>query len=342
MKIKNSLILVALLFAFSACDEVTKSVDTKPSSSGSTLEMIVVTDNDTWKSSVGKSIQDYFGQEQPGLGQIEPMFDVRQLPFTSFNELFQKHRNLLIVEINAEKEKRAIYKADVWSQPQFVVKLIAPNKKKMNELFNQEKEKLSDLFYLAERKRIIKAYEKLDQKDLAAEIERKMNISMLVPEGFYIAKLEEDFLWLRREPAEMSQGIMIYTQPYVDTMQFNPDRILNRRDSVTKKNIPGPLDGSYMATERLFRPYTREMKYNKQYAVEVRGLWKTENYQMGGPFLSITTFDKKNGRLVTLDGFVYHPNKPKRNYLMQLDAIIHSVEFLGEDKPKKEVQKQEQ
>jgi hypothetical protein len=134
----------------------------------------------------------------------------------------------------------------------------------------------------------------------------------------------------------MSQGIMIYTQPYKSKSQFNADRILDRRDSVTKKFVPGPIDGSYMSTERMYRPYTRDITFNDEYAVEVRGLWDTENYQMGGPFLNITTYDKKNDRLVTMDGFVYHPNKPKRNYLMQLDGVIHSVKFIDEEEQKKE------
>ncbi|MCF8331509.1 MAG: DUF4837 family protein [Bacteroidales bacterium] len=331
MKNKITAFILVVFFLFSGCDTTVKEVSKKPSSSGSTLEMIVISDKDVWNGITGDAVREYFKQDQPGLGQSEPMFDVRQLPFKKFNELFQKHRSLLMLEIQEDKKPQSIYKADVWSQPQFVVKLIAPDKPALKKLLEQEKEKIRQVFYKAERKRIKKAYRKLNQRDLANDIRRKMNISMVVPEGFYIAKLQKDFLWLRREPAKMSQGILIYTQPYVDTMQFYPDRILERRDSVTKKFIPGPVSGSYMSTERLLRPYAKDVKFNNEFAVELRGLWQTENYQMGGPFLNITTYDQKNKRLVTMDGFVYHPNKPKRNYLMQLDGIIHSVKFV-EDK----------
>lgn len=324
--------IIIAAFSFSACDTTVNEVSKKPSSSGSTLEMVVISEDHVWNGIIGDAVQEYFSQDQPGLGQSEPMFDVRQLPFKQFSEIFQKHRNLLILEIQEGKQSQSIYKENVWSQPQFVVKLIAPEKAALKKLVEKEKEKIHQAFYKAERKRIKKAYRKLDQKDLANKIRRKMNISMVVPEGFYIAKLQKDFLWLRREPAKMSQGIMIYTQPYVDTMQFYPDRILDRRDSVTKKFIPGPVKGSYMSTERLLRPYTKDVRFNKKFAVEVRGLWQTENFQMGGPFLNITTYDEKNNRLVTMDGFVYHPNKPKRNYLMQLDGIIHSVKFVGDEK----------
>ncbi len=322
---------LALIILTTACDDSTKKVRSKPSSAGTTLEMVVVTDNQTWNSITGKKIKEYFGQEAPGLGQVEPMFDVGHIEFNAFGELFQKHRNLLILEIKPEEKVKSIYKANVWAQPQFVVKLIAPDRQKLNELLAKEQEHIMQVFKIAERKRIIKAYKRMNQRDLTVKIKEKMNISMVVPEGFYIAKLEDDFLWLRREPADMSQGIMIYTRPYKDTLQFYPDNIIQWRDSITKKHIPGPIKNSYMTTEKLLTPVTSDIKFNKGFAVEIRGLWRTENYQMGGPFINITTFDEKNNRLVSMDGFVYHPNKAKRNYLMQLEGIIHSIEFIDEE-----------
>ncbi|MCF8218563.1 MAG: DUF4837 family protein [Bacteroidales bacterium] len=337
MNIKRLVFFFALVLFVTGCDSSSnKNVSSKPSSAGSTLEVVVVSDTDIWKGAIGTTIKDYYGQDQPGLGQPEPMFDIRHIAFNQFDDLFQKHRNLLILDIDKTKEAKSNYKKDVWASPQFVIKLTAPDKSALKKLFEKEKEIIRETFYLAERKRIRNTYSRLDQKDLASKIKDSMNISMIVPEGFYIAKLQKNFVWLRREPAKMSQGIMIYTQPYKSKSQFNADRILDRRDSVTKRFVPGPIDGSYMSTERMYRPYTRDITFNDEYAVEVRGLWDTENYQMGGPFLNITTYDKKNDRLVTMDGFVYHPNKPKRNYLMQLDGVIHSVKFIDEEEQKKE------
>ncbi|MFO8054546.1 MAG: DUF4837 family protein [Bacteroidales bacterium] len=326
-------VLLALPFsAFLSCDSKVEQSSSKPASSGTTLELLVVIENNLWESPVGEEVQNYFGQEQDGLGQSEPMFDIRQLPPAQFNKLFQKHRNIIILKTDENTTAKTIYKKNVWSQPQFVVSMEAPNRDSLKLLLENEKKNMQEVFYKAERKRMQKAYERITQKDLANRIRNTMNISMLVPKGFYIAELKEDFLWLRREPPEMSHGILIYTEPYTDTTQFHVTNILERRDSVTKKFIPGPLDGTYMTTERLLSPFSRKTKFKDQYAIEVRGLWKTKNYQMGGPFLNITTYDDKNNRLLTMDGFVYHPNKPKRNYLMQLEAIIHSIEFLEKEK----------
>ncbi len=329
---------VVLIILVTACDESTQKAKSKPSSAGTTLEMVVVADNQTWNSSAGTKVKEFFGQEAPGLGQVEPVFDVRHIEFNAFSELFQKHRNLLILEINQEKNAKSIYKANVWAQPQFVVKLVASDLKELNQLLRKEQENIMQVFKMAERKRIINAYSRMNQRDLAVRIKEKMNISMVVPSGFYIAKLEDDFLWLRREPSDMSQGIMVYTKPYKDTAQFYPDNIIRWRDSITKKHIPGPIKKSYMATEDILTPVTSHVKFNKNFAVEIRGLWRTENYFMGGPFINITTFDEKNNRLVSMDGFVYRANKAKRNYLMQLEGIIHSIDFIDEEEEKENTQ----
>lgn len=341
MKIKPIAVVIAAFFLITSCNSEKgdkNDAASKPAAGGRTLEVIVVVEDQIWKGIVGDAIKDYFGQEQPGLGQSEPMFDVRHLPPEKFSDLFRKYRNILLLETSSNK-KKAAYKANVWAQPQHIVSLKASNRQDLVKLINKEKEKIRELFYIAERKRIKNAYKRLNQNDIVNKLRKELNIEMVIPKGFYLAKLRDNFAWLRREPAEYSQGILIYTQPYLDTMQFTPDRIIEARDSVTKKHIPGPIDGSYMKTEKKFRPFTRDIKFNGEFATEIRGLWRTEKAFMGGPFLSITTYDEKNQRLLTLEGFVYHPNEEKRNYLMQLDAILHSVKFIDEDKKEKADQK---
>ena len=48
---------------------------------------------------------------------------------------------------------------------------------------------------------------------------------------------------------------------------------------------------------------------------------------MGGPFVSITTLDTKNSRMITIDGYVFAPEFDKREYLREVEAIIKSAKF---------------
>jgi hypothetical protein len=52
-----------------------------------------------------------------------------------------------------------------------------------------------------------------------------------------------------------------------------------------------------------------------------------ENDFMGGPFVSYTFVDEKRNRVVTLDGYVYAPNAPKRDLMIQLESIMYSMKL---------------
>ena len=48
---------------------------------------------------------------------------------------------------------------------------------------------------------------------------------------------------------------------------------------------------------------------------------------MAGPFVSYTIVNPTHDKLITAEGFVYYPNKEKRDYLRQLEAMIYSIRF---------------
>jgi hypothetical protein len=101
------------------------------------------------------------------------------------------------------------------------------------------------------------------------------------------------------------------------------------RDLMVGKYIPGPSEGSYMATENEFVPplITYVDNYPAGYTKEMRGMWRVENNYMGGPFVSYTFADKQ-GYLVTVEGYYYEPNQKKRNQLLQLESIAYSLKFV--------------
>jgi hypothetical protein len=60
----------------------------------------------------------------------------------------------------------------------------------------------------------------------------------------------------------------------------------------------------------------------------MRGQFRMENdFGFGGPFISLTTLDEKRNRVVTIEGYVFAPNSPKRELIRDLEAILYSLEF---------------
>jgi hypothetical protein len=97
-------------------------------------------------------------------------------------------------------------------------------------------------------------------------------------------------------------------------------------------SIPGPTDGSYMTTEKRVDQVYNVIEHNKNYASEMRGLWRLEGDFMGGPYISLAELDASNQRVVVAFGYVYAPSKDKRNLLQQVEAMIYSMKFNNQDK----------
>ena len=135
-------------------------------------------------------------------------------------------------------------------------------------------------------------------------------------------------MWISLETKDLSQGLLIYSRPFKDTLQLEKWKLLAYIDSIAKAHIPGPSKGSYMTTEYILPIQQKIGRYiNNDYTIELRGKWRVEYDFMAGPFVSYSFVDKNLNNLVTIEGYVYYPNKSKRNFVRQLQAVCQSVSF---------------
>jgi hypothetical protein len=321
---------IITILSLNSCKETKKKMALR--SSGKTAELIVVTNNKTqWEENIGDSIRAFYQQDFKILPQPEPIFNLANVPMAAFmdSKMFRTHHNVLIVDIKKTAKKTEMEaRKDYWSSPQRVVKIIAPSRKAFLEFFEEKKETILGIQMQSERERVYSLFKAFRDLTLREEIHKAYNFTLEIPKGFYIAKKISNFAWLRKETKNNSQGIMIYTYDFTDTTAFNPIRIISYRDSLTKEYVPGPTEGSYMAVSKDYiQPEFRKINFLGLYAVESRGLWKVENDFMGGPFVSYTFVDEKRNRVVTLDGYVYAPNAPKRDLMIQLESIMYSMKL---------------
>jgi hypothetical protein len=61
--------------------------------------------------------------------------------------------------------------------------------------------------------------------------------------------------------------------------------------------------------------------------MELRGLWKTNNNTMGGPFISHTRVNSKNGRVYYIEGFTFSPGREQREIIRRLEASLYTLRF---------------
>lgn len=335
----NLLACTLIILLLSSCDNI-GTTGTK--ATGGTSELLVVTDTpEQWQGLVGDSLKAFFSNYVYALPQPEPQYDLLNASIKKFenNPLYISHSTILIVHADKTVATPVVdVKKNQWASPQVVVTLIASSDSALISAFGQYKEAIDELFKKNQFERAQNLYKISPAQEAETLLKSKFNIYIMVPGSFSIALKSNDFLWLRqavhRKKQDTELGLVFYQKPYLDTAQFGLQQILRQRDSIGFSFIKGPTEGSYMATSTDVIPPVREVSESQEtgYRAITRGLWMMKKDFMGGPFITYTLYNKKQNKILTAEAYAYNPNGEKRNFMIQLEAILQSIRFAEEPK----------
>jgi len=320
-----------LLFAYS-CDTMQKqggmAGKIMPNITGGAGEVLVVMDQFNWENSAGELLQDILKEEFPGLPQSEPLFDVIQVTAASFDGFYQFHRTIVLTTVASGLEPNIRYRENVWAKPQIMVQLEAPSGAALKELISENEKQIRSFLVQYDRNRLMDVYKDSKDPAIQKDIASHHQVRLAIPRGYNMDFSNEEYTSVSIESSDLSQVIQVYDYPASGPDDLNINNIIEKRNSFTQKYVKGPREGSYMVIASMFRPIAYDLKNNNNDVVELRGLWELENGFMGGPFVSHSVYDAGRGRIVTVDGYVYHPNQKKRVKVKQLEAIIYSMEII--------------
>ena len=309
------------------------------SATGSIYDCLVVCD-----VSLKDPIRATMGAEMYGLPQEESTFTVSHVPTEQFDNLVKGSRNILQVDLNPNRytQVKVGMSRDVWSKPQAMVRIQAPDREAFLEYWATNGENIRDWFIREELARQIRFYRANTNKDARA-ILNKQGYDMLIPEDFMLIKdtcLTDEavrVVWCCNNKGPMRKDILVYWYPYTAQEQFDNASITRMRDAVEGQLITAQVPGSHMGTEyKYFPPISRNVAALRDttggfFAVETRGLWRIlDGEAMGGPFVSLTRLDQVNGYVVTAEVFLYAAGQKKRNATRQLEAILYTLEMPNE------------
>ncbi len=299
-----------------------------PNVTGGTGEVLVVMDQFNWDNSAGEILQDILKEEYPGLPQSEPLFDVIQVTASSFDGVYKFHRSIVLTTVSSGLVPRIRYRENIWAKPQIMVQIEAPTALVLKELISENEDQIRGFLIQYDRNRLMNVYKESKDPAIQKDIAAHHQIRLAIPRGYNMDFSKEDYTSVSIESSDLSQVIQVYDYPANGPEDLNLDNIIEKRNSFTQTYVKGPREGSYMVIAGMFEPIAYDLKNNGVDMVEVRGLWDLENGFMGGPFVSHSVYDASRGRIVTVDGYVYHPNQKKRVKLRQLEAIIYSMEII--------------
>jgi hypothetical protein len=299
-----------------------------PNITGSNGEVLVVMDQFNWEDSAGVLLQDILKEEYPGLPQSEPVFDVIQVTASSFDGVYQFHRSIVLTTVSSGLEPKIRFRENIWAKPQIMVQIEAPTTTALRELISENESQIKSFLVQYDRNRLMNVYKESKDPAIQKDIATHHQVQLAIPRGYNMDFSNEDYTSVSIESSDLSQVIQIYDYPANGPEDLNVANVVEKRNSFTKTYVKGPREDSYMITSHMFEPIAYDVKNHNLDVLELRGLWDLENGFMGGPFVSHSVYDAKRGRIVTVDGYVYHPNQKKRVKVRQLEAIIYSMEIL--------------
>lgn len=326
--------LMILLVAFSSCGGGGKKRGSSssaflPGITGAAFDVLVVGEERYWRDTTGRALFDLLNTDMPCFPQSEPMFNISFIRENDFNGILKPVRNIVFFEISDRYTiGKATYLKDRWSSPQALVKLTAPDKETFLQLIQEKGDEVIRYLVDAERKRTLSFFSKYCNPEASQRVKNALRVNMKVPNQMNRYRVEENFVWMSDGNLDMTQNIVVYSYPYYGEEDFRLEKLLHKRDSVMKRYIAGPAEGSYMTTEYRCEPtYQPFIDENDRYLVEVRGLWRVEGDIMGGPFVSRSYLDAALSRIVTVEAYLYGPFKKKRNTMRQLETMIQTLDL---------------
>jgi hypothetical protein len=346
------LLFLFFIVAALACNTSGKpDAENLPPATGRPGDMIVILDSVQWRGELGSTLRQIFREEVQGLPREQSMFDVTWVyPRKGFTLLTQI-RNLVIVftldqntrgsqimkksfteetleRIKSDTSFYMFTDKDQYSRGQDIMYLFGRTQEELINHLQRDRKKIQAFFNNAEKTRLQTSLLKtVSTKGVTEFLRKEQNCELRVPFGYKLADKTDDFIWLRHMDAQVDKDIFITWKKYESQYQLLPDSIIAWRDKTAEHYLfedPDQPD-SYLVTETSvpFRPViSKQVTLNGHFAMELRGLWKTNNNTMGGPFIGYAVVDEKAGLLYYIEGFAYSPGKPQREIIRELEAIL--------------------
>ncbi|MCW5910391.1 MAG: DUF4837 family protein [Cyclobacteriaceae bacterium] len=353
-------IFIFFIAAIVACTE--PGSKNLPPASGLTGDIFLIMDSLQWKGPLGKTLDSIFSAEMEGLPRKEAIFHMRWIDPRKLNFVLKQRRNLIFAvtldqattgarqiratftpesleKIKADPSLFSQNARDVFAKNQEVLFLFGQTEAELLKHIRANRSRLVEYFNLRERERLTASLFKAAQpKGIAPMLTKEFNCELKIPFGYQLVQQEPDFFWVRQINPYNDKDIFIARKKYTSQAQFRKDSLIAFRDAVCKKYLFEDPDrpDTYLVTETTvpYKPVlTREINFNNKFAVEMKGLWKTNNLTMGGPFISFALVDEPQGVLYYIEGFIFSPGKDQRELIRELETILYTFKTSNEITP---------
>ena len=320
---KTLFLFLAVLICLTSCNEKRQNNISDANAKMNVVSVMI--DDQLWNGEVGDSLRNKFASPVLGLQEEEPIFTLNQYPGKLLEGFMTNSRNIIVVK--KEAKSRFYIKKNEYVSPQLAVHISCESVQELLDSIEKNAPiivqdiKSSEIAYFQSQ---IKS-----DKLLSDKIESRFNIKINIPQKYKGVVQGRQFMWLKKEITGGNLSLLLYQIPLKSINKNNVVNSITRiRDSIGRRYIHGSRAHTRMVTEPAFSPFLSQTIISGKEAFETKGTWDLKNDFMSGPYINYAFVDKKEKRILILEGFCYAPSKEKRDLMLELEAIIKTAKFL--------------
>lgn len=319
---KKVVFFVFIIFVTSCKEQKTK-LRYLPDSNAKINHLTVVMPEKSWAGALGNKTRTLLESPYEGLPFDEPQFTLKYLPPKVFSGFARNSRNILWFV--KDSLARFQLSEDMMAQPQTVAKVSGDDDDVQANFLEENIDLFKAILTEKERKEKIRRIKKSPTK--ARDLQKRFNISLVYPTAYNTVKDTTNFVWIQKDIPKGHMNLIAYSLPFSGLKGNVKKRIPEIRDSIGKAYIPGRLKGSYMITEKAYRPYYYKTQKQGRLTYLTKGTWEVANDFMAGPFVNYMIKDTLRKRWMVIEGFVFAPASSKRDQMFELNTILDAVAF---------------
>lgn len=344
-------IIIALLFI--SCGGDVSREDLLPDASGEHGHILVVMQDDLWDGKMQTALVSQLDQTAQGpYLRKEPLFNFFRKQSADLTHVNKMSRIILKIMVDFDstyKETAVVEKYDYYAKGQLFLVVKDSDVDRLFNFVSNDFDPILDKMNDFEMNQLIAEYQRRNNPAIKEQSAKEFGIEIDLPRDAKLKLNEENFMWVKYDRSRnilgseakgtdnstywIQEGILFWSHDVVSDTSFTISTVMSMRDSTLKYNVPGKVEGSYMATEYdpSYDPEYQNVTLKGNPCIITRGLWKHAGHPGafgGGPFVQYSILNPAKDRVITVCGYIYAPKFNKREYIREVEAMLKTIELL--------------
>lgn len=317
----KKILILSTLYFYSCGTSPEKSQAFVPESSGNLNHITVVMPEKDWKGTLGERVRNTMGVIYEGLPLDEPQYSLDYMNPAAFSGFARQSRN--IIWFQKDSISRFQLAKDQFARPQIIASITGEDPDTQAFSLEENANLLRQTIAQNERTEKLRRINKSPTTE--TNLQERFGYHLNYPTAYETVKDTLNFIWIQKPIQKGHLNIIAYSLPETALEGMFHKRILNIRDSIGRLFVPGRLKGSYLITERAFKPYFYKTTLDGKQTFLTKGTWEVANDYMAGPFVNYMVWDSLQKKWMVVEGFAFAPSVSKREYMFELNTILTTL-----------------